>query len=227
MHEEAREAHELALTWFREVGNQRGEAAARLNLGGTLLADGDLIGARPHLDGALVQWRELGDAVGVARAASMRGELALYEGERELAVALLGEAIPIHERAEDNHSLAVCIVVLGDATRLGGDTRRAAERYREGLTLAVRHGKLGAAAMAIEGFAALATAWGHGGHAARLLGAAAAVRAKIGDGLMPLYRAPHDELVRQVREIVGDAAYEAAFASGQGLTPGEIVASGE
>jgi len=53
------------------------------------------------------------------------------------------------------------------------------------------------------------------------------VRAKIGDGLMPLYRAPHDELVRQVREIVGDAAYEAAFASGQGLTPGEIVASGE
>jgi len=225
MHAEAREAHELALTWYREVGNRRGEATARLNLGGTLLAAGDLNGARPHLDGALVQWRELGDAVGVARAASMRGELAVHEGERDLAIALLDEALPIHERAGDNHSLAVCMVVLGDAARLDGDTRLAAERYREGLTLAVRHRKLGAAAMAIEGFAALATAWGHGGHAARLLGAAAVARATIGDGLMPLYRAPHDELVRQVREIVGDAAYEAAFMSGQALTAGAILAS--
>ena len=60
--------------------------------------------------------------------------------------------------------------------------------------------------------------------AARLCGAAAALRVAIGAPLHPTERADYERTVAALRVALGDAAYEAAWAQGQALTLEQAIA---
>jgi hypothetical protein len=64
--------------------------------------------------------------------------------------------------------------------------------------------------------------WGGGRgcpeHAARLFGAAAALRVAIGAPLPPSEHATYDRAVATARSVLGDAAFDIASAAGQSMT---------
>jgi hypothetical protein len=70
----------------------------------------------------------------------------------------------------------------------------------------------------LEGLAGLAGAQGKHERAARLLGAAEAIRALIGAPLPPSDRAAHDRCVSSTREALGETAFHAEWATGREQT---------
>ncbi len=61
-------------------------------------------------------------------------------------------------------------------------------------------------------------------HAARLLGAAAALRQRTGHARFPMYQAGYDAAVMTVREALGQEAFDAAWADGAALSTEEAIA---
>ncbi len=61
-------------------------------------------------------------------------------------------------------------------------------------------------------------------HAARLLGAAEAMRQRMEHPRFPMYRPDYDAALTVVREALGQAAFEAAWAEGAALSTEEAIA---
>jgi len=76
----------------------------------------------------------------------------------------------------------------------------------------------------LEGLAWIASAEGEVVRAARLLGAAEALRRRIGAGHEPQYRADHARAVDQARAMLGEAGFASALAAGQGMSVEEAIA---
>jgi len=71
----------------------------------------------------------------------------------------------------------------------------------------------------------LAFAEGHPDRAARLAGAADALRRRLGLSAWPLLRRVEADLVTQVRQRLGGAQFDQAFAAGSTLTQQQAVAN--
>jgi hypothetical protein len=76
----------------------------------------------------------------------------------------------------------------------------------------------------LEGLAALAVALAQPERAARLFGAAEALREAMGTPLPPAERGAHDRSVAAVRATMGDAAFAVAWAAGRVMSLEEAVA---
>jgi len=91
---EAVELYERVVPALETVGMNSELARALLNLGRGLLALGQLDAARMRLDAARDVYETEGNAAGVALVDLYAAELALAEGDSELAATLAGQAIP-------------------------------------------------------------------------------------------------------------------------------------
>ena len=90
--------------------------------------------------------------------------------------------------------------------------------YRECLTLLGERGDPLVVVNALAGAALAAAAWGQPERAARLLGAAEAVRERFRVGVdLPAERAAHERAVALVRAALGEEDLRAAWAAGRGL----------
>ncbi|MFI0367358.1 ATP-binding protein [Actinomadura sp. 1N219] len=99
-----------------------------------------------------------------------------------------------------------------------GLAESATAQHLDGLTAARRTGDAAATAAALEGLAGAQVLAGQGDRAARLLGAAAAVRngeAQDGDG---------GRILAAARAMLGDGAFTGAFDTGRALTPDQAAA---
>jgi DNA-binding CsgD family transcriptional regulator len=76
----------------------------------------------------------------------------------------------------------------------------------------------------IEGLAAVALEAGQVGQAARLLGAATALRERSGSAIWPAEQGRLERTVMTARTALGDEAYAGAVAAGRALPLGELVA---
>jgi hypothetical protein len=70
-------------------------------------------------------------------------------------------------------------------------------------------------ALAFEGLAGVAALAGDAADAARLLGAAAAVRASVGAPLPPVERGDVDRITAAAHSVLGDEDFAAAFRRGE------------
>jgi hypothetical protein len=105
-----------------------------------------------------------------------------------------------------------------------GDDGRAAARLSEGLRLSHAIGAADLVAWSLESLAGLAAARGQARRAARLGGAAAALRQEKGAPLPPAERSTHERAVHTVRTALGDEAFATAWAEGQALPREQAVA---
>jgi DNA-binding SARP family transcriptional activator len=76
----------------------------------------------------------------------------------------------------------------------------------------------------LEDLAAIALAQGNAPHAARLLGAAEALREAIGTVIAPCERLQHNQTTAAVRTTLGDEAFDAALRQGQLASVDELIA---
>ena len=97
-----------------------------------------------------------------------------------------------------------------------------AERsLEEALALDRELGNWAYGAYCLESFAGLAGARAQGARAARLWGAAETLRESIGAPPTPEARPYYERSMAAVRALLGEAAWEAAFAEGSAMSPEE------
>ncbi|MFN2466183.1 MAG: adenylate/guanylate cyclase domain-containing protein [Candidatus Dormibacteria bacterium] len=113
---------------------------------------------------------------------------------------------------------------LGRLTRISGDLGGASARHREALSMAAKLGSRLEIAASLEGLAAIAGEQGEGARAARLYGAAAAIREAIGAVVWPHVRVTHEQSLAASRAQVDADTWAAAWAEGEAMSQDEAVA---
>jgi DNA-binding CsgD family transcriptional regulator len=115
-------------------------------------------------------------------------------------------------------------LTLGHLAARSGEWRAAERLHHEALDAIARSGLRLELASALEALAEVATGMRTSKDAARLLGAADRARRDRGPIAWPAHDAEVQQLRRNVRDAVGNDAYERAFAEGAAMTDDAIVA---
>lgn len=225
--EEATRRYEAGLALREALGNKAGAADALQALGGLARQQGDLNRAAELHERSLALHREVANKRGIAIALSCLGVVALDEGAYALSAALSAESLELLQELGDAALSAISLNNLGYATLHQGDPQRAATHQADCLRLARDAGDPRGIAYGIEGLAA-ASAMLHPNpqsaavagaeRAARLFGAAEALRARVDIPLPPVDSALNDRSIATARAVLTDAVFDAAWAAGRLLS---------
>src|SRR6266542_4360462 len=190
---------------------------------GQLLSDqGDGAGARAELDESRAISRSIGEGTASLLALGRLGQLAHREGNDEQATLLLEQALTAAQ--EHGFPLVVpsLLTWLARAVWRRGDRAEAGELLREALRRSLVHDRR-VLPGAMEGLALVAVGRGEAAAAARLFGAAEALRAAQRHPRPPPDRPDVDAAVQAAREALGAAGFGAARAEGARWSPERAV----
>ena len=214
--------HGEALELYRQVGDESGVAFALLCLGAQHMEKGDHERAAPFLEEALALSRRIGDKRNIAGTLHNLAEVERQRGNYERAKTLGMQSIALSREMEDKWQLAMVVGWLGLLAIWSGDDHDLAERsLEEALALDRELGNWAYGAYCLEGFAGLAEARAQGACAARLWGAAEALRTNIGAPLPLDARPLYERSMAAARALLGEAEWEEAFAQGMAMSAQE------
>jgi non-specific serine/threonine protein kinase len=216
--EQANSWDEQAIALARQTGDPAAEAMTLINLGSTLIEQGDSQRAIACYEGGL--------ALARAAAAPLPMVLALYNlavtawqrGQAAIAANQLEEALALAREHDVTWLVAGIVIWLGIASSDLNDQARAAACLHEGLNLALARGDLRDVVDGLEGVARLGAAIGQPEQAARLVGAAATLRVEIGSPLSPAEHADFAPVLDALRLALGMEPFTEAVAAGQALS---------
>ena len=183
------------------------------------LAQDDFAQAQALVEQSLALFRELGDTQYIAYLLGLLGEMRLIQGEQTQASELLEESVATFKELGDRWSTAEALLAFARVAVSQGVFAAAGARYQESLALAREIDAKSLIAPALEGAGAVAAAQGEPGWAARMWGAATALRVAIGTPLPPVYRADYERLLATVRSQLGVEAFATALAEGGTMDP--------
>jgi tetratricopeptide (TPR) repeat protein len=215
--ERAEQHHAQALSLAKALGKQFDWRLAQRRWGLSAYSCGDAAESADRLAEALRLEREgeRRQTMALTCWALARARLAL--GNEAQAEELLREGLEIGEAVGDGSTLALLQHLQGRLEMRGGDLDHAWILFRESLVLWVKLGAKGGVAESLEGLGALAARQSDGERAARLLGAAEALREAIGAPVPPPERMDYEEAVRRARELLGAEVFEACWREGRGM----------
>jgi tetratricopeptide (TPR) repeat protein len=188
------------------------------------VAEGRYATGRASLEEAVAIARELGDRRHLAHYFTGLAEVSRYEGDDAEARRLLEEALALSQEVGDKAMFAEELWSLGSLAYRAGDHREACECHRQSLSILRELGDRSKTCRGLEGYAASLGAAGDGPKAARLLGAAEALRAALGSPLPPGERAEHGQWLAAARAALGDEGFAVAWAEGRTMSWEEAVA---
>lgn len=219
----ARANFDEALSLYRESGDRWGVAMS-LYFSGVAEAFGDdPAAAVPLLDEALAMFREVEDWEGIADSVGVMGMVSLGQGEYPKARRLLEESQEIMKSLGDKGAVAKTLSALGDVALGEGDPEAAYGLYEQALAILKDVDDKWWIAWCLEGMAGVAAAQRDLGRAARLFGAAAALRDVMGAPRPPLQRANYERRLASARAESDEASFEAAWEEGREMAPEEAV----
>ncbi|WP_322788492.1 hypothetical protein [Allokutzneria albata] len=166
------------------------------------------------------QWGVQHAEIGLALGARRQGRFA--EAERHLLTWL-----DWCRKWAGAHGLAFILAELGFNAEQRGDAATAFARHLESYAVARSTGDPRAVALALEGLAGAHALSGRFPHAARMLGAARALRESAGAPLPPAESADIERISGVIRAAVGEAAFAEAFRLEGEFDPDEIVRVGQ
>ncbi len=213
------------LALARRLGDQRLEVRARTLLGMLATYQCDYPAARAHYGPALELARASGDRGSQARLLNNLGDAWAYHGEPRTARPYYEEGVAL-ERELGNHQMVSNVlgslaVVLVELDELGEARRMLRESVELVRTLGIRY----SLPTALEQVAILATAAGRPLEAARLWGAAEAMRRRIEAPLEPFAEPQHSAAIARARALIDASSFEAAWRRGARMSPDEAVDS--
>jgi non-specific serine/threonine protein kinase len=215
--------HEQALVLAQAAGDPAAEAFALCNLSWQVAERGDLDGAAAACESSLALARAAGATETMALALHNLACFTRMQGDLEAASRHAAAALA-RARAEGWDWLVPMILVGFGYTAVElGEAGRAAALLREGLELGRARGDLVDVSTALEGLARVAAA-GQAAPAARLFGAAAALRDDIGMPQSPTERSYFAPILAALRDDLGVESFAAAWAAGQSLPREEAIA---
>jgi predicted ATPase len=196
------------------------------NLGMAFRDLGDLVRARTCCEEALALSQALGDRDQVANTLCSLGRLALEAGDLEQATVYSERALAESRQIQFHTGAADGLAMQALIARRRADLSRAVALAREALVLYQVTEDVRLYGDGLEVCAILDASQGRSERAARLLGAAAASRSRIGmrRPMEGPTAADIEWAVDSARAALGEEAWAAAFAAGQALTLEQAVA---
>ena len=219
--------HAEGLDLRRRLGDRSGVADSLAALGRVALAGGDRATAHTLQSQGLAERRRVGDRPGMPASLSALAELARLDGDPATARALLEEALKIAAELDDRHCVTAALLHLARLARDEGDPAKADALYRQAMPVTDAGDGVpptGITATWLEGLAAIGVDDGHPDRAARLLGAADALRQAIGAPLPAHEAADRNDTIAACSAVLGEASFRSAFEAGAGLTLADAVA---
>jgi len=201
----------------RDFDDHQGIAQALNNLGSVAMELGDLALARPLFEESLALYRELGNQTDVACSISNLGVLVYCEGDYVLARTLYVEGLAIFRESGDEYNIALALHDLGLVALAQGDYSSARSLLRDSLTVRRNLRDLRGIAESLEAQAQLQTVGGTPEEAARLYGAAEAVREMTGTPLEPVMRLYYEREIEAVRAQLDERSFREAWAQGRAM----------
>jgi tetratricopeptide (TPR) repeat protein len=223
----ARSLFEEALEIQRETNEPYRVAALLGNLGVLAREQGDLASARALFEEAVPVLRQVGNKQSLANTLSNLGALVHDQADFDAARALYEESLQLRRELGDRSGIAVSLINLGLSAKDQEKFDEARSFLKESLTLLHAVGDKRLIAYALEAAAGAAAGTQRPedlGRAARLWGAAHALRALLGSPMPPNERAAHEQEVARARAALGQQAFADAWAGGVGMPMDEAVA---
>ncbi len=212
---QARACEEEALALFRKLGDRKGEAIGLQHLGEIAREMADHEGACRHFQESLAIARTIMHREVEGECERMLGEVALEEGDFLTARARFKRALEVSNGAGDKREEAIALWFLGKTDVVEGNTDSARIRLREALLVfhafEMRAELLGC----LEDYAMLARSVGSVEEAVRHYATATIARERLGLVWPPRYEQRLRAEFAAMRQSLGDAAFEAAWADGQ------------
>ena len=168
-------------------------------------------------------FRDLGDVEGTAWSLISLGTIARYQGDAERASALLTESPSLSEGIGFGEGIAWACEQLGLLAAVDGDPA-AIVLLRRSLELHTGLRDRWRMSSVLEDLAAIALALGRTRPAARLQGAAEALRGAIGTVIAPCERPQHLQTAAALRAALGEEAWAAGRQQGLLATMDELAA---
>jgi len=217
---------EKSLLLYRELGDTHHVAWVHFLQAWLLfLSQQDQVLAEHLAEESLALFRKLDSTLYGAAPLGLLGLIQLERGELEAARALLENSMVILKQVADAVPIALG---LARVLALQRDVVAARRHYQQSLTLLLESNAYQQnIASTLEDLAALEAGQGAPRLAARLWGAAAALREAIGAPIYPVYRASYEQAVANVRTTLGEQAMRLAWAEGRSMTPEQALAAQE
>jgi predicted ATPase/class 3 adenylate cyclase/DNA-binding CsgD family transcriptional regulator len=213
---------EAGLLLFREIGNKRGIAFTLQQIAWGYLEEGDAAKAHPLFEESYALFKEIGDKAYERSQLWGLGWVAFRQGNVALARSLLEEGSANIQGEEEPAELDNAAWVLAHLARVAafeGDYARARALYEQCLAIVKQVvGWKPWTPFYLEGLAAVVAVQGELPWAARLWGAAEALRDGMGTPIPPAYRADYVRSVAGARSQLGEQAFAAAWEKGRALT---------
>jgi predicted ATPase/class 3 adenylate cyclase len=180
--------------------------------------------ARGDVEEALTYFMKTGDTRSVAMTFAQLGVIELRSGNTDEAGAHLGGALEMASSLQADDQLPMILLNLGFTAMLQGDLAEANGDIKAALRVAKRTGAQHWVTYSLLGLAFCASFSSENHRAAVLHGAADAVLEQIGEAYEQIgadFRT-HDH--GRLREVMGEADFEIAYATGRSLAPSEAMA---
>jgi predicted ATPase/DNA-binding NarL/FixJ family response regulator len=221
-HEEALASIEAAAQAARGDGDVWEEGLA-LAVEATIMAHQNLLDEAQHAFTDALEVLRDNNGWGVAQAMYGFGSLARARGDHAAALGHFRDALALYREIDARPQMARCLVGIGWVALSQGDLQLASSSLAESLQLSLATGQRLAVARGLEAFAALAVASGEPARAAKLQGAALALREAAGHAPSALARSKLDGLLEPVGRQLGEAAMAALIAEGSAMSAHEAV----
>jgi predicted ATPase len=178
--------------------------------------------ARRYFEAAARVAREHHDDLGLAMAVGDLGNLAACSGDWDTAIPFHSESLQLRGASWPYRAIPLLNLALAEL-QTGHPVARVAERYAEVFEAAKGRNDRFYAAAAVHGLGLTVARAGAPEVAARVLGAAAAERERIGNALEIPERDVDRETVADLSALFGEARFAAAWSEGRRLTPDAAV----
>jgi predicted ATPase/class 3 adenylate cyclase len=214
---------ERSLAIWRDLGDEAEQVRELNSLGGTHRHLGHLDTARALLTDSAAIARRIGSQAGLGVALMNLGQVESAVGNRDRAAELLREALALQQEQGDLMRVAVIQQSLAVDSLFDGRAGEARELLVASLDYVVGSGDTECLIDALELAAAIAAQMGDCGQAARLTGAAAAIRQEAGMPASQPDAATLEHFLAPARAAVPSADWDAALAAGRALTQQQAI----
>jgi predicted ATPase/DNA-binding SARP family transcriptional activator/DNA-binding CsgD family transcriptional regulator len=214
---------EESLTLHRELGSNEDVVGVLNGLGVLASAKGDREQSISFFSEALALSRGTGNVRKNAASLGNLGITMLVHGDLERATVLLEESLALLRDIGDSSNIAIGLMYSGLAALTRGDHERVKALSEESLKLLQKGEDKQHIADCLEIMAGAAGAQGRAQRAARLWGAAEALREDLGVLLQPEDRKVLDPYLTTARSSLGDVAWQATLAEGRAMMPEQAV----
>jgi tetratricopeptide (TPR) repeat protein len=223
-YQRAGELYGEALALRRELGDESSIATLLNNMGNLAQAQGKTEQGRKLQEESLAIRRKVGDKAGIAQTLLNLAVLAQEQGEFARAQKLLDESLGIDRELGNKKGIAFSLRNYGELMQLQRDFKKAFGYYQQSVELFRElDDKLGVTAC-MEGFAVLAVLQNHVDRAARLFGAAEALRGVVGTNVPVSFESTeYNSRLATVRAELSDEAFAVASTEGQAMSVAEAI----